>query len=120
MFALKSLKKLPIQITSQISDSTVLIAPMLLIPFVENALKHSHIESGENSFIRIDFAVNSDTINFEVENSIPTVAIHKDQTGGIGLNNVQKRLEILYPDKHLLELEEKEDTYKIKLQIDVS
>lgn len=120
LFALRSYEKYPIQMSSQIKDTTVLIAPMLLIPFVENALKHSHIERIEDSFINIDLRVNKDNISFEVENSKPTKAIHKDKTGGIGLKNVRKRLALLYPNKHELQIIEEGTTFKIKLNINVA
>jgi two-component system LytT family sensor kinase len=77
------------------------IAPMLLIPFVENAFKHG-ISLAEKSWIKIKIACDKEQINFEVHNSL-----HKEQSNdtesehsGIGLKNVKERLSLLYPGKH--------------------
>lgn len=90
----------PITTDFDIQDGSIQVAPMLFIPFMENALKHSNIEKRKGAFIRIRIRATKSEIHFEIENSIPQEAIQKDDVGGIGLENVKRRLEILYPQKH--------------------
>jgi two-component system LytT family sensor kinase len=120
LYSLKSSK--PYNITTQytIADNNLLVAPMLFIPFVENAFKHGHIEKHGNSFISIIVNATSSLIELEIENSQPKNAINKDAVGGIGIENVKKRLSILYPEKHQLSILESSETFKIKLNLEVS
>ena len=91
------------------------IAPMLLIPFVENAFKHSKIEDVENGWITIQMNSSKNGIlEFKCENSLISGPHQKDQTGGIGVNNVRYRLELLYPNAHELELLEDHEMSKIQ------
>lgn len=94
------------------------IAPLLFIPFLENAVKHSGIEDTANGWINIRLKNSSGKLVFEVENSIPEKAFTKDETGGIGLNNVRRRLELLYPDRHVLSAMSSGDRYLVKLEIE--
>jgi sensor histidine kinase YesM len=79
------------------------IAPMLLIPFVENAFKHG-ISLQAKSFIKIKLQCNGNRILFEVHNSIHMKRQHdpEEEKSGIGLQNVQERLKLLYEGKHVL------------------
>lgn len=117
LFSLKSSKKYPITTEFNILNNTISIAPMLFIPFIENALKHSNIEKINDSFISIKINTDADYIFFEVKNSIPEKIINKDKVGGIGLENVKKRLAILYPEKHQLTISEDESSFNIQLKI---
>lgn len=98
--------------------SGVYISPMLLIPFVENAYKHG-ISLSKKSMIDISLKVDNDkNITFICKNLI--VRKHKDNSdhSGIGLDNVSKRLDLIYPEKHLLLVESDSDEYKVELSID--
>ena len=117
LFALKSSKVYPISTEFNIKNNSITIAPMLIIPFIENALKHSNINSLNGSFINIKINADANDINFEVENSIPKTKITKDEVGGIGLENVKKRLTILYPNKHQLIVSENENIFYVKLNL---
>ncbi len=95
------------------------IAPMLLIPFVENAFKHGS-RSVSNPGIRINLSVGSQQILFDVSNYIrKNTNISTDQMGGIGLNNIQRRLNLLYPGKHKLEIVKNDDLYSVHLTISI-
>jgi hypothetical protein len=94
------------------------IAPMLLIPFVENAFKHG-ISLKERSWINILLECTDKTISFEVRNSLHT---HADiDTGhdrsGIGLKNVVERLTLLYPNRHEISISNNSNEFTIKLAI---
>jgi len=97
------------------SCATRQIAPMLLIPFVENAFKHG-ISLKEKSWIKIELRCKENLVNFEVRNSI-----HRNEKNpehgksGIGLVNVKERLKLQYPDKHILNIAESENEFSVKL-----
>ena len=92
-----------------------LIAPMLLIPFVENAFKHGNKRSISPG-ITIELIANADKLTFRVINVVGNEIItSKDYTGGVGLSNVRRRLELIYPHKHKLINEMRGDTFFVEL-----
>jgi len=119
LFSLKSSKKYPITLDLQIENPNVSIAPMLLIPFVENAFKHSNIDKITGTFIKILIVSNTNEISFKIENTKPEHPINKDEVGGIGIINVKKRLSILYPETHTLLISDTAEVYKVELQLNV-
>ncbi|UGU17405.1 histidine kinase [Sinomicrobium kalidii] len=93
------------------------IAPLILIPFVENAFKHGVFENEKYSWIRIHLQTDENELTFIVENSLPENNNGNSAVkSGIGLNNVKKRLELLYPEKHHL-IMTKTETFLINLKI---
>ena len=95
------------------------IVPLLLIPFVENAFKHiSNHQNGKN-FVHVELSKNNGSFLFCVENSKENQLQKTLIPGGIGLNNVKRRLELLYPDKHHLEICNNENTFKVELELKV-
>ncbi|MGB5554466.1 MAG: histidine kinase [Flavobacteriaceae bacterium] len=120
LYALKSSVPFAITTDFDIQDSAIKVAPMLFIPFIENALKHSNIEKRKGAFIRVKIHSTASEVQFEMENSIPQDPIHKDEVGGIGLENVKRRLEILYPQKHELKIDDSGTTFKVQLIIRVN
>jgi two-component system LytT family sensor kinase len=119
LFTTKSSKTYPITTSYEIETKGVLIAPMLVIPFVENAFKHSNIEKVTDTFLTIIVKSKEDYIYFEIENSKSSFTEVKDGVGGIGLENVKKRLAILYPNKHELIIENLTDSYKVSLKLNL-
>jgi len=94
------------------------IAPMLLIPLVENAFKHSKFEDKANGWINITLQVPGESLHLNVQNSLPDVVHSKDHTGGIGLTNVRRQLELIYPDQFQLLIEEQNQIFSVKLIIE--
>ena len=97
----------------------LLIAPMLLIPFIENSFKHG---LGEEEGTSIDIALNlsGNKLKFRVENSCrESLSTDLDQQNGIGMENTRKRLELLYPGKHNLAIERPGNTFIVKLSINL-
>ncbi|HEX7845866.1 MAG TPA: histidine kinase [Chitinophagaceae bacterium] len=95
------------------------IEPLLLIPFVENAFKHISHNNDKNNFVKLDISRSNGTLSFKVENSKEAVSQWEGQQGGIGLVNVKRRLELLYPEKHELKIEETAKTYSVKLDLSI-
>jgi len=95
------------------------IAPMLLIPFVENAVKHGAQSTNEQSTIDVSVAIKNSTLHFCVENSKPHKVSSLKRTG-LGLENVRRRLNLLYPNSHVLEIDDKEEKYHVNLSIDLA
>jgi two-component system, LytTR family, sensor kinase len=92
------------------------IAPMLLIPFVENAFKHG--EKNHEPGIIIHLNLEPDKLIFTVENYIKTSNQSAvEESGGFGLQNIKRRLGLLYPDKHELTINSNDNKYKIELTI---
>ena len=92
------------------------IAPMLLLPFVENAFKHGNIEDVEKGAVRIKIASNEKEINFSCINTY-IAGKTVDKVGGIGIKNVTRRLMLLYPQKHSLNITDANNEYKVSLKI---
>ena len=93
------------------------IVPLLLIPFVENAFKHISNHQNERNFVHVELSRNNGTFSFSVENSKEVPNEKTLIPGGIGLSNVRRRLELLYPDKHNLQIENNENTFKVQLKL---
>ena len=117
LFALKRSEAFPITAHCELENDQQLVAPMLFIPFIENALKHSYIEEVEDSFIDIKLEQTSDKIYFEVRNSLSRKHTQKDAVGGIGIENVKRRLAIIYPNKHQLDISENGAIFSVILKI---
>lgn len=97
------------------ADPQLKIAPLLFIAFVENSFKHSHIEDFHTSWIRISLTSEGERTFFHCENSVPEISPAKDITHGIGLENIRRRLELLYPGRHTLTISEENQTYSVHL-----
>jgi len=95
------------------------IAPLILIVFIENAFKHS--QSGQSSDIEIDISVklSKSILEFRCKNNYQSGFSLDSVAKGIGLQNVKKRLELLYPNKHLLHIEEADNSYKVLLKLEL-
>lgn len=94
----------------------VVIAPMLFIPFVENAFKHG-VVIGRSSEINISIAVVNKQLTFTCENTIYSVKKMDQEKGGIGLENAKRRLELVYPGKHKLSIKTEDNRYLVDLGI---
>jgi len=97
--------------------STIKIAPMLFIVFVENAFKHGNFKNPKTRGI-IHLFSEKDKLIFHSKNEISNQ--NKDRVGGIGLENIKKRLELIYGENHELLIEKSEDIFEAILKIDLS
>src|SRR6476661_4002074 len=96
------------------------IAPMLLIPFVENAFKHG-ISYRQPSFIKIILELKGHSLFFEVRNSrhVQNENDPEKDRGGIGLTNTRQRLGLLYPNRHQLSIRENENEFQVQLMLEL-
>ena len=105
-------------ITEEGEIDAIQLPALLFIPFVENAVKHN-FDSEHLSYVHLFFKVDNDRLEFRCENSKPAVAIAKSRVGGIGLTNIRRRLELLYPGRYLLEVVETENQYTVTLKLNL-
>jgi LytS/YehU family sensor histidine kinase len=91
------------------------IAPMMFIPFIENAFKHSSLKNKSVNKIEIDINVGTELIDLRCKNR--KANIRKDKSSGVGLDNVKKRLELLYKNKYTLEIGDSENDFLVTLSI---
>lgn len=101
----------------------VLIAPFILMTFIENAFKHVSKQSDSNNWIRVELMVKEMELTLQVSNSITTEDVYTEPAqAGIGLKNVQRRLDLIYEGRYQLQIEPRNEEFKsvLKLQLDVS
>ncbi len=100
------------------TESGYQIAPLILMVFIENAFKHSTASQSKDIFI--DIAINvtdKGELHFECRNSFRRITNTDNLSNGIGMRNVKKRLELLYPDHHKLYVQESHNLYIVKLKM---
>jgi LytS/YehU family sensor histidine kinase len=96
-----------------------MIPPFLILPLVENAFKHGISRAVRNAYLHIAISVEGGGIVVEIENNKLDFR-DEDRSGGIGLVNVRRRLELLYPGRHVLEIANGADTYHVTLKLGVA
>jgi len=118
---LASLSHQEVEINVNISDKIngQVITPLLLIPFVENAFKYVSAENQQIKSIDIKLDIENENLSYTVNNSFAENEITEKKRGGIGLDNIQKRLKLLYPNKHNISLNELKDSYLAKLNLEL-
>ena len=94
------------------------IAPLLLITFLENAFKHGAKAEVGTTFIRFNIVVTNNLLHFFSDNNKGKVDITENTDyKGLGLENVKRRLELIYPGRYKLEIQDKENSFAVKLQL---
>lgn len=95
------------------------IAPYIFLPFVENAIKHSSSTDNEKGYLSIQLKIAaSNQLLFSVKNSKPALPLITE-TGGIGLVNAKRRLELVYPNQYQLDISNEKDYYEVKLSLNL-
>lgn len=92
------------------------IAPMVFIPFIENAFKHTNNKKLENA-ITINIIIKEETIQLICENKFDTRLLVKQMNSGLGNELIQKRLQLIYPENHILEVHKNNELYTVNLTI---
>ena len=113
--------KVTVKFSTTIADSKLRIAPLLLIPFAENAFKYTSVLKGEKHPIIITVTNEGNDFFFSCTNPFSTKTKTAIDTGwsesGIGISNVKKRLQLLYPEKHDLRITEQDHIFSVNLSI---
>ncbi len=94
------------------------IEPLLLVSFVENAFKHISHHNNETNYVKVKLSKVNGTLDFLVENSKEEI-VAAEKNGGIGLQNVQRRLELLYPGKYELSIKNGAEVFTVHLKLHV-
>ena len=98
----------------------LLIAPMLLIPFIENSFKHGLLGGQDKSFVDIHMEIWGDKLQFGIRNSCgDSERLELKQQKGIGIENTRQRLELLYPGQHRIDIETLDDTFVVNLSLEL-
>ncbi|WP_029905063.1 sensor histidine kinase [Prevotella sp. 10(H)] len=101
-------------------DVSLLIPPMIFQPLVENCFKHTPLDVDKNSFIHIFMEIKEKHIYFIAENSQPLIKNKSASSRhGIGIENVKRRLELYYENKHTLDISDNEKSFKVELSINL-
>lgn len=116
---LKTEHEQKIKVQFVMENRTVLIEPMILQPLVENSFKHSKIEDSENGWVEIGVEAKTSEININIINSVPAISYSKDKVGGIGLENIKRRLNLLYPQHHSFKIEETESRFSVNVKLNL-
>ncbi len=95
------------------------VEPLLLIPFVENAFKYISHYKNQLNFIKLDMSMRNGAFHFSLENSKEATTRVNNAHSGIGLVNVKRRLDLLYPGKHRLNITDTPGTFSVDLTIDI-
>lgn len=94
------------------------IAPLIFLPFVENAFKYAHQSLNSEKYIELLWQINEKQLIFKCRNSSGNfLSDEDDKYKGVGIENVIKRLELLYPEKHKLEIVDQDDQFSVNLTI---
>lgn len=102
------------------SPSNYTIAPLLFITFLENSFKHGLSQSIAQGSVECLLYLEDNTIDFTLQNSKTSEKDENYFQGGIGLVNVKRRLDLIYPNKYELEIHDSDDTYVVNLKIDLN
>ncbi len=117
--ALQQLKKegeLKVEFLTKGDFSNIYITPMLFIPFFENAFKHGNLEDTKNGWLKSEMKVDNGSLFFSIKNTTAREKLKKEK-GGVGLENVRERLNLLYPEKHKMKIEKNENVFNVELEI---
>ena len=115
-------KKLTLNFTHHLHSPDVMIAPLILISFIENAFKHGASNNINNSIIEIELTTNKKKLSFKVYNTVPTnsATIKKNESHyGIGLSNAKRQLELNYKNNYDLKSSKTDTDFKVALNINL-
>jgi LytS/YehU family sensor histidine kinase len=98
-------------------NGSMKVAPLLLITFIENAFKYVGFNECKENRIDIKLSYEDDSLVFSIFNTKDTFINHSEMASGLGIANAKRRLELLYPDRHQLIINNQENSYEITLTL---
>lgn len=122
-FELEKMRKenLDVVIKEQGNLNNIDLPPLIFLPFIENACKHSSRIYNQQEQILVSWARIENVLTFEIENTMgQKYQIVEGEDGGFGLDNITKRLNLIYPDRHKLSIVENNEKFKVHLEIQLS
>jgi sensor histidine kinase YesM len=111
-------KNISLDVSIEDDDSGLSIAPLILLPFIENAFKYG-VNAEQNSNIKIHIKTDDSSLKLIVFNNKVDVDEQHLKKTGFGIANTKNRLELIYPEKHKLELIENDYDYTVKLDLEL-
>ena len=117
LFQMRSEKPVNIHFEKQGPLEGVKVEPMILIPLVENCLKHCDFDTNEEAFVHLRLLVETGKFTFEALNSWNGKEQQKDKVGGVGLDNIRRRLDLKYQNKYRLEINKQQNLFQICLEL---
>lgn len=117
LFQLRSETPLDVTFDVKGEDITVKVEPMILIPMVENCFKHCDFDTNPGAFVRIQLEISPKSVIFKTHNTKNDADRQKDEVGGVGLENIRRRLELLYPGRYELVISNTDTTFEVKLSL---
>ncbi len=117
---LRSDKRSRIEYRKKGNPGSRTIAPLLFLPFIENGFKHGIKGDPAGGYVVIELAIHDSNVDLYVENNRGQVdAVETDEYNGIGLSNVRRRLELIYPGSYELDIRDTAETFSIRLKLDL-
>jgi LytS/YehU family sensor histidine kinase len=113
-------ERLDLQIQVPEETEGLLIAPLMLLPFIENCFKHGTSQDLEQPWIHINISVSGNVMSMKLVNSKPNITEQKKDHTGIGIENVRKRLSLIYPNKHQLQIFDEAEMFIVSLKLELS
>lgn len=112
-------KESPLNITLSVTGDaeTYVVEPMLMIPLIENGLKHTDFHSNPDAFLSIAIEIGENELTLTTLNSKDDRYVQKDKTGGVGLENIRRRLDLRYGSDDLLKIQSGEKQFEVSLRI---
>lgn len=121
LFKLQHEEELNIQLEQEGIVTDLLIEPLLLLPIVENCFKHCDFAENEAAYVHFKVIRTEEKLHFKLENSYNPQNQQKDRVGGVGLENIQKRLALKYPaTTYQLTIAQKENSFYLELVFDIA
>jgi LytS/YehU family sensor histidine kinase len=108
-------KAIDVQFNVETNDNDYKIMPLLFIILLENAFKHGVENLREHAYVHINIIAHNNEVEFQIENNFDVS--QDNHEAGIGLNNLKRRLELVYPKTHTLDISKTDNTYIAKLNI---
>jgi LytS/YehU family sensor histidine kinase len=109
--------RLDMQVSIQGNPGRRRIAPLLMIPFLENSFKHGASQVLDHPWVRLQVCAGDNQLDVRLSNNKPPAAATGNAKSGIGLRNIRQRLQLLYPNRHRLEIEAGEDVFSVRLVV---
>lgn len=119
LFQLQHEEPVQVEFDYQLPRQKILIEPLLLVPIVENCFKHGDHAENPDAFVRLSLSVKEDQLHFRAENSYNPLQDQKDRTGGVGLENIRRRLQLQYPDRHTLDIKTLGKVFCLELNLEL-